>query len=101
MARRSVADLSDAVAKLLGENATSDEAITLLEDIADSVKEVDVSEYESRIKDLEKEVKDTDENWRMRYTQRFHNRDDKEEPFVDSEEEKKDEELKDVLEGVI
>ena len=49
-----------------------EEGIKLLEDIADTLEDsTDVSSYETRIQELENQVKQVGDEWRARYIERF------------------------------
>lgn len=71
---------------------TDDATISLLEDISDSVSddEVDVTEYEKKLKDL-------DETWRKKYIERFNGKVD-EDTATENEEIKKTEKYEDLFE---
>lgn len=73
--KRSKEELLEQVKKVIGEN-TSDEAVTLLEDISDTFDNSgsgSTKELEDKIAELEQKVKDTDSEWRKKYTDRFFN----------------------------
>lgn len=54
----------------IGENAT-DEALSIMEDISDSMDGVDVSALQTTIDELNKKVTDVENEWREKYRQRF------------------------------
>lgn len=73
--RLSKEELTNKAKSIIGD---SDEAISFLEDLADSVETVDVSAYETRISELEtanadltNKVAETDKAWREKYVSRF------------------------------
>lgn len=71
--RRSYEELLDIVKQLL-DGRTDDEAISILEDFADSrPDETNEAELQAKVEELTKQVKDTDEAWRQRYIERFDN----------------------------
>ena len=64
--------LLEKIKEFIGDR-TDDAAISLLEDVSDSVGEADVSEYEKRIADLESEKDALELSWRKKYIDRFQN----------------------------
>lgn len=68
--KKSKEEINAQLKAFIGDN-TSDEAISLLEDINDSMDEVDVSSYEKDIADLTQKVLDTEAEWRNKYISRF------------------------------
>ena len=73
MAVKSKEELLSTVKTLIEDNP-SDDAIALLEDISDTLDNStggSSDEDKKKIEELEKQVKDIDENWRKKYTDRF------------------------------
>lgn len=68
--KRTKDELVSSVKAMLGDNPT-DEGIALLEDVADSVDTVDVSEYVSQIETLKAEKAQLDADWKAKYVSRF------------------------------
>lgn len=87
------------VKELLKDN-TSDEAIALIENVNDTLDSLGDSEnvdaLNKKITELEQTVKDTEEKWRTKYTERFYSgTDDKtkiDDPSVNNPSEKDDKE---------
>ena len=87
--KRTTEELTKARAELLGERMTEDAAISLAEDITDSVS-ADERDYD----DLQRRYDELDKTWRERYTKRFYDKgDDKSEEKTVTVEEKDDEDL--------
>lgn len=63
MAVKTIQDILDSVSKVIGDN-TSDEALTLLEDIQDTFNDRDNTDWK-------KKYEDNDAEWRNRYKERF------------------------------
>lgn len=60
--------------KVILKDNTSDEAVSLLEDISDTLDDTDtdvLEDYKKQIEDLTTKVKETEEFWRGKYTDRF------------------------------
>lgn len=77
MSVKSKEELIEQIKKAVGDN-TSDDIITLLEDVSDTLdntKGGSTKELEDKIAELENKVKETDDNWRKKYTDRFYNPD--------------------------
>lgn len=77
MSVRSREELITTVTSMFGENP-SDEQISLLEDITDTVED-----YEDRLSDTtdwKTKYEENDKEWRKRYTDRFNNTEPKPEP---------------------
>jgi len=75
MAVKSKEELLSTIKSVIGDTP-SDEAIVLLEDVSDTLDNSTGSssdEDKKKIEELEKKVKDTDDIWRKRYTERFFN----------------------------
>ena len=75
MAVKSKDELLSSLKSIVGDTP-SDEALTLLEDISDTLDNStggSSDEDKKKIEELEKQVKDTDEMWRKRYADRFLN----------------------------
>lgn len=72
MAKRTKEELLTSLSALLGDGATSDEAIALTEDIADTVDAAG-TDWESRYNEL-------DQTWRKKYHDRFFAAADPKEP---------------------
>ena len=73
MSVKSKDELLQSVKGLLGDTP-SDEGIALLEDISDTLDNSTGSssdEDKKKIEELEKKVKEVDDNWRKKYTDRF------------------------------
>ena len=73
MAVKSKEELLSSLKTVIGDNP-SDDAIALLEDITDTLDNStggSSDEDKKKIKELEKQVKDIDETWRKKYTDRF------------------------------
>lgn len=68
--KRSKDELIASVKSMLGEDIT-DEGVALLEDVADSVDTVDVSEYVTQIETLKAEKAQLDADWKAKYVSRF------------------------------
>lgn len=70
MAIKANAEILEAIKKITGEN-TSDDVITLLEDVQDTL-----NDYDNRITqagDWKAKYEENDSAWRKRYTDRFYN----------------------------
>ena len=81
MAVRTKEELLASIKARFGED-TSDESITLLEDVADTI-----GDYESRSgEDWKKKYEENDSSWRKKYTDRFFNPPDSDEDKGDEEE---------------
>ena len=63
MAKLTLEELQEKVKTILGENSTSDDGISLLEDITDS--------YSAPSIDWEAKYKENDASWRQKYRDRF------------------------------
>lgn len=75
MAVKSKDELLSSIKSIIGDTP-SDEALTLLEDVSDTLDNSTGSssdEDKKKIEELEKKVKDTDTMWRQRYADRFLN----------------------------
>lgn len=75
MAVKSKDELLGSLKTIIGDTP-SDEALTLLEDMSDTLDNStggSSDEDKKKIEELEKQVKDTDEMWRKRYADRFLN----------------------------
>lgn len=75
MAVKSKDELLSSLKSIIGDTP-SDEALTLLEDMSDTLDNStggSSDEDKKKIEELEKQVKDTDEMWRKRYADRFLN----------------------------
>lgn len=75
MAVKSKDELLSSLKTIIGDTP-SDEALTLLEDMSDTLDNStggSSDEDKKKIEELEKQVKDTDEMWRKRYADRFLN----------------------------
>lgn len=70
MPKKSLEDLMSSAKSLFADNS-SDEVLNFLEDLTDSYTEQDVTSYETKISELEKKVKDTENEWREKYKARF------------------------------
>jgi len=60
--------------KVILKDDTSDEAVSLLEDITDTLDDTDtdvLEDYKKRVEELETRVKETEDFWRSKYTDRF------------------------------
>ena len=68
MAIRSVDEILKMVADRIGED-TSDDAISFIEDISDTIRDYDARTREDR--DWESRYNENDEAWRRRYMERF------------------------------
>lgn len=80
MSVRTREELITTVTTMFGENP-SDEQISLLEDITDTVED-----YEDRLSDTtdwKTKYEENDKEWRKRYTDRFNNTEPKPEPTPD------------------
>lgn len=66
--KRTKEELLSDINAVLGENNTTDEAIALLENVADSFDEKPVDETDWKAK-----YEENDKAWRTRYTERFMN----------------------------
>lgn len=68
MAIKSMSELIDSARNLIGEN-TSDEALSFMDDLSDTM-----TDYDTRTKDStnwEEKYKENDATWRKRYADRF------------------------------
>lgn len=77
MSVKSKDELLKSLKTVIGDN-TSDEVLTLIEDITDTLDNSTGSSSEEdkkKIQELENKVKETDEMWRKKYTDRFFNPD--------------------------
>lgn len=81
--RKTADEIITAIKTILGDNATSDEAISLLEDIADSVDSdgnMKIAELENTIetikRDNEEAYNSLDNEWRKKYIERFNSGED-------------------------
>jgi hypothetical protein len=96
MAVKSKEELLSNLKSVIGDTP-SDEAIALLEDVSDTLDNSTGSssdEDKKKIEELEKKVKDTDDMWRKRYTERFFNPSDnpsKDESANDEQEDEQEE----------
>ena len=75
MAVKSKDELLSSLKSIIGDTP-SDEELTLLEDMSDTLDNStggSSDEDKKKIEELEKQVKDTDEMWRKRYADRFLN----------------------------
>lgn len=73
MAVKSKEELLSSLKTVIGDNP-SDDAIALLEDISDTLDNStggSSDEDKKKIEELEKQVKEVDESWRKKYTDRF------------------------------
>lgn len=66
MAKKSREEILNQIKAVLGDNAESNEAIALYEDITDSIEQ-----EKSDSEDWEQKYKDNDEMWRKKYSARF------------------------------
>lgn len=60
--------------KVILKDDTSDEAVSLLEDISDTLDDTDTSvleDYKKQVEGLTTKVKETEDFWRSKYTERF------------------------------
>lgn len=92
MAVKSKEELLSTVKTLIGDNP-SDDAIALLEDISDTLDNStggSSDEDKKKIEELEKQIKEVDETWRKKYTDRFFSPSDPKDK--DDDEQKDDEE---------
>ena len=69
MAKLSKSEMFKKVKEYLKED-TSDEAISLLEDLTDTLSD-DNPDKDKEIEDLKKQVEEIDKSWRQRYIDRF------------------------------
>lgn len=69
MAKLSKAEMFKKVKEYLKED-TSDEAISILEDLTDTLSE-DNPDKDKEIEDLKKQLEEVDKSWRQRYIDRF------------------------------
>lgn len=63
-------NIIERVNKLLGENS-DDEALSLLEDITDTLQEMSNDSLQVEITKLKTEMKELEETWRKKYRERF------------------------------
>ena len=71
MPRVDKSELMKRVSGYIGED-NSDEALSLLEDIQDTIEDSsDVSSYVAEIEELKKKVEETETTWREKYKARF------------------------------
>lgn len=94
MSVKSKDELLQSVKGLLGDTP-SDEGIALLEDISDTLDNStggSSDEDKKKIEELEKKVKEVDDNWRKKYTDRFMkpSDDNPDEPVDDNPEDEED-----------
>lgn len=96
MSVKSKDEILQGVKRLLGDTP-SDEGITLLEDISDTLDNStggSSDEDKKKIEELEKKIKEVDEGWRKKYTDRFMKPSDgsdlDDEPSEDDSEEQED-----------
>ena len=97
MAVKSKEELLSSLKTVIGDNP-SDDAIALLEDISDTLDNStggSSDEDKKKIEELEKQVKDIDETWRKKYTDRFFSPSDKTSDEDDTKEDKEDDNEKD------
>lgn len=83
MAVRPNQELMEAIKKITGDN-TSDDVITLLEDMQDTL-----NDYDTRIKDSgdwKQKYEENDSSWRKRYKDRFYNGTSPDEDFINGQE---------------
>ena len=78
MAVKPISELLASVSSIIGEN-TSDEALTLLEDITDTFNDRDNTDWK-------KKYEDNDRDWRNRYKERFLSGDTSLDPKSDEDE---------------
>lgn len=76
MARKTAEELVSAIRTAVGDENLSDDVLGIIEDVTDSVVEVDQSAMKEQIRsELEEEYKarldDLDGQWRRRYAERF------------------------------
>ena len=87
MAVRTNDEIMQSLRAVIGDD-NSDESLTLIEDITDTL-----SDYQNRTKDStdwERRYNENDAQWRQRYKERFYSSDDSgTDDFVDEEEEEK------------
>lgn len=79
MARLTNEDFLNKIKLMIGDR-TDDEALALLEDATDTLKESGTGDLEAKIKVLEQEKADLDKMWREKYRDRFLNIDTPEAP---------------------
>ena len=85
--KRTTEELTKMLADILGDRMTEDAAITLAEDIADSVTAEDSEDWKSKYDELDK-------TWREKYTKRFYDKGDEPvEEKTETVEEKDDDEI--------
>ena len=78
---RSKEELLEAVRTLAGESVTSDEVISLIEDISDTIADrTDETDWKAEAERIDRE-------WREKYTSRFFSGADPEDPEPDSDDE--------------
>lgn len=93
MAVKSKEELLGSIKTIIGDTP-SDEALSLLEDISDTLDSStggSSDEDKKKIEELEKRVKETDDMWRKRYTERFFNPKEKDSEDDETEDEEDDE----------
>lgn len=72
MAIKTQEELLNGIKGLLADN-TSDEAITLLEDVTDTLKDLSEKSANTDNEDWKKKYEDNDKEWRQKYRDRFFN----------------------------
>jgi hypothetical protein len=88
MAVRTTQEILNAVAERLGED-TSDEVLTFIEDITDTLNDRDTQISSSG--DWKNKYEENDKSWRERYRNRFFNSDDSnDDDMVENEEDDED-----------
>lgn len=75
MAIVSKEELLKQIKEALGDNVSSDEGISLIENVTDTIGSLGdtdkITELNKTIADLEEKVKTTEDTWRAKYTERF------------------------------
>lgn len=61
----------DLIKRISAKLGTDEDDLSILEDIADSMDPVDVTEYTTRIETLEKEKQEIEDTWKAKYKARF------------------------------
>lgn len=70
MAIKTAEEILNNLNTIIGENAT-DDALTLMEDISDTLSANQNNDMQKKLDDLQKKYDDNDKAWRDRYRERF------------------------------
>lgn len=76
MAIKTKDELLNSIKEILGDNSTTDNAISLLEDLSDTYDSLQPKEDEEEKVDWEAKYNELDASWRKKYTDRFFQKND-------------------------